>query len=66
MALVIDNIFSIGDIVYLKTDTEQIPRMVYCFMVYRNEIIYKLCAGTTMSEHYDFEISPEKSYAVNA
>lgn len=66
MNRVINNKYEIGDIVYLKTDIEQVPRIVYCFIIYQNEIIYKLCAGITMSEHYDFEISPEKSYALNA
>lgn len=63
MSRVIDNKYEIGDIVYLVTDIEQVPRMVYCFVVYQNEIIYKLCAGIAMSEHYGFEISPEKQLA---
>jgi hypothetical protein len=60
MSRVINNKYAIGDIVYLVTDMEQIPRMVYCFLVYENSIVYRLCAGTTTSEHYDFEISPDK------
>lgn len=63
MALLIENKYSIGDIVYLITDVEQIPRMVFCYVVYKNELVYKVCAGTVMSEHYDFELSPDKVYA---
>lgn len=64
--MMIDNKYDVGDIVYLKTDQEQLPRMVYCFIVYRNEIIYRLAAGTTTSEHYEFEISYTKNILVDA
>ncbi len=67
MSLVIGNIFNIGDIVYLKTDIEQLPRMVYCMGVYCNaECLYDLICGTTTSAHYSFEISTEKTFHVNA
>lgn len=58
--MLIDNKFNIGDIVYLKTDSEQQTRIIFCIEVYKNEIVYKLCAGTVVSTHYEFEISAEK------
>lgn len=61
MAIVIDNKYSIGDTVYLVTDKEQLPRIVFCFIVYRQEIIYRLATGTVTSDHYDFEISDTKN-----
>lgn len=61
MSKLLDNKYEIGDTVYLKTDTEQIPRLIYCFVVYRNETLYKVACGTETSEHYDFELSTEKS-----
>lgn len=59
---VIDTKYEIGDIVYLKTDPEQVERQVFAYIVYRSEIIYKVTMGTTVSEHYDFELTSEKTY----
>ena len=61
MALVIDNKYNIGDTVYLITDKDQLPRMVYRFIVYRNEVLYTLATGTINSDHYDFEICDTKN-----
>lgn len=53
--------FAIGQIVYLKTDLDQYPRMVYAYLIYsENHIIYKLAQGTTISDHYDFELTSDK------
>ena len=59
MAKVIGNEFEFGDIVYLKTDSEQRQRIVFKMIVYPNEILYELACGTTTSVHYTFEISKE-------
>lgn len=59
MSMIIDNKFEIGDVVYLKTDTEQKPRIVYCIKVFKGEYLYDLTSGTQTSSHYDFEISTE-------
>lgn len=59
---VLDNKYNIGEIVYLKTDEDQKERIVFAFIVYENEILYRLAAGTSNSEHYEFEISKEKDY----
>jgi hypothetical protein len=59
----IDNVFEIGQTVYLKTDEDQKPRMVVSFEVFAvGEILYKLMSGTYQSHHYDFEISETKNY----
>ena len=58
--MVIDAEFDFGEMVYLKTDKDQSPRMVVCIMVYKaGELIYKLVCGTTESSHYGFELSRE-------
>lgn len=59
--IVIDNKFEKGEVVYLKTDKDQLPRMVYGFDICGslNEIIYRLACGTQISNHYDFEITRE-------
>jgi hypothetical protein len=57
MAMLIDNIFEIGDMVYLKTDLEQQPRIVFALEVRKGDIMYRLVCGTEVSDHYDFELS---------
>jgi hypothetical protein len=53
--------FSIGQIVYLKTDNEQNPRMVVGINIRpNNQVIYILNHGTDDSGHYDIEISEER------
>ena len=60
----IDNAHEIGDIVYLKTDQDQLPRIVVAIEVYKQgELLYSLMQGTIRSPHYDFEITTEKIHA---
>ena len=50
--------FNLGDIVYLKTDTEQYPRMVTGIVIRaNNNILYYLTKSDYETLHYDFEIS---------
>jgi len=59
--MVIENEFEFGQTVYLKTDAEQLPRLVIAIEVtYGNVLIYRLQNCQTNSPHYDFEISAEK------
>lgn len=55
--MVIDNKFNHGQIVYLKTDKDQIPRMITRFSVKPNEIMYCLANAVNETWHLDFEIS---------
>lgn len=57
--MVIENKFNIGDIVYLKTDKDQSPRMVFALVVRQGGILYEVAAGVNTSSHYDFELSAE-------
>ena len=62
----IDNVikkikFDIGEIVYLKTDNEQLERMVCQMTLTQNSVIYDLVCGSEMSNHFDFEISKERN-----
>ena len=60
--MVIDNKFEIADIVYLRTDADQAKRVVTSIHIRPNEqITYELSCGSHASDHYDFEISEEKS-----
>lgn len=59
--MVIDNKFDIGQIVYLKTDEDQLPRIITGLTIRGNNVlVYCLSSGTSESWHYDFEISEEK------
>jgi hypothetical protein len=57
--MVIDNKFSIGQIVYLVTDSEQLKRIVSRIIVTPTGLVYELNSGVVQSSHYDFEISDE-------
>jgi hypothetical protein len=57
----IDNVFDIGDLVYLKHDPDQFVRQVVAIKVFLiGEIMYELKCSSYSSLHYDFEISAEK------
>jgi hypothetical protein len=62
--MVIDNKFNFGDIVYLKTDPDQRPRIVTRFSVGATSMTYELTCGTVCSWHLDFEISTEKDVLI--
>lgn len=63
--MIIENGFDIGDIVYLKHDPEQLARMIVGVSVYKNgEHMYKMVAGSTQSEHYEFELSVEANLTI--
>ncbi len=57
----INNKFNIGDIVYLVTDPEQLPRMIFCLHVFKGYIMYEVTHINTLGLHYDFEISRKKN-----
>ena len=52
--------FDIGDIVYLKTDVDNLPYLVIGIMIRQHGVIYQLSQGSYVSNHYGFEISKEK------
>lgn len=58
--MVLDTKFDISQTVYLLTDNEQTPRMVYGYEITQGCILYMLCVGVTTSKHFDFEISESK------
>lgn len=58
--MVIDNKFRIGEIVYLKTDNDQLPRIVTRILVSVGEIMYEVSGGTSHTDCWEFELSTEK------
>lgn len=58
--MVIENKFEIGQTVYLKTDIEQLQRIITAIKICGdNSMFYELSCGKECSDHYDFEISEE-------
>ena len=58
---VINTEFELKQEVWLKTDPEQLKRIVIGFMIFvEGEIMYRLMCGTLQSDHWAFEISAEK------
>lgn len=59
MSVIVDTQFNIKDIVYLKTDVEQKPRIITGICVRDSGINYELSCGECLTWHYDFEITTE-------
>lgn len=58
----IKNVYNHEEIVYLRTDTDQKPRIITSIEVFkRGELLYKLSQSTTSSYHYDYEISRDRN-----
>jgi hypothetical protein len=53
--------FRIGQIVYLKTDFEQLERIVIGYMILYGFHQYILMQGLEQSNHFDFEIAEHKN-----
>ncbi len=65
MSKVIDNKYEIGEEIYLKTDDEQLRRIVFAFVVTKDSVLYRCCCGVQVSDHYDFELSKTKNYTTS-
>ena len=52
--------FEIGDSVYLKTDPDQVERLVTGITIRPGGISYALTDVTTESFHYSFEITKQR------
>lgn len=53
--------YKIGDIVYLKTDKEQLERMIYGYTIFPTHIVYNLAQGQDTSGHFNFELTDHKA-----
>lgn len=58
--MIINNKFNIGDIVYITTDEDQKPRLIYSIEIFTGGyMVYRVVNGTESSTHYDIELSKE-------
>lgn len=60
--LTIENDFNIEDIVFLKHDDEQKPRMVNAIIINKHHIQYEVISGIQVSIHNSYELSKDKIY----
>ena len=60
--MIIKNGYEFGDIVYLRTDPDQLQRMVTSFRVMPGLILYGLSiAGDNETSHHFIELTNEKT-----
>ncbi|MFA5689930.1 MAG: hypothetical protein WC959_12455 [Kiritimatiellales bacterium] len=52
--------YCIGDSVYLKTDNDQLERLVTGILIRLNGVMFELSQSNTSSYHFSFEISSDK------
>lgn len=53
--------FQLDEILYLKTDPEQLPRLLIGYIIYQDHTIsYKLTQALIESQHFASEISRDK------
>lgn len=57
----INNDFNIEDIIFLKHDVEQLPRMIIEIRIRKEDILYEVQSGVVISSHHSFEMSKEKT-----
>jgi hypothetical protein len=63
--MTIPNKYDLKQVVYLRTDTDQLPRIVTGIQIRPNLLIYNLACGTSESDHYDIEMSEEKNVLID-
>jgi hypothetical protein len=60
MKIAIEVEHKIGDIVYLRTDTDQDEHIVTSYIVTSKDVLYEIARGSMTTTHYDFEICTDK------
>jgi hypothetical protein len=59
--MIINNEYSMGEIVYLITDKEQSPRQIISITIGANDaILYRVMSGTIDTYHFEVELSRVK------
>lgn len=53
--------FSIGDEVYLKTDSQQQKRIVIAYIIYKEDLMYRIICNDYITEHFGYELTSEKN-----
>ncbi len=64
--MIVECKYGYGDIVYLKTDSDQSKWIVCSILVTKAGVIYNLSSGIKTYGAYDFEISLEKDILITS
>lgn len=60
--MTINNRFKLGELVYLRTDPDQFPRIIVALQITADGgMLYKLAIGMNEQWHYEIEIAREKT-----
>lgn len=64
--MTINNRYEIGEIVYIKTDLEQLPCIIVEMVVSKNNIMYVVSRNLDTCKFYDYELSdtPDKNIKI--
>ena len=57
--MLVDTKYGLGDLLYLKTDKEQLPRLVSQILICTGGIKYALACGVAETWHYELEVTTE-------
>lgn len=57
----IEEVFSEKDMVFVKHDQEQLPRMIIGVEISNDSVVYNCMSGTELSNHYAYELSKTKN-----
>lgn len=57
----IEEVFSEKDMVFVKHDIEQMPRMIIGVEISNDSVVYNCMSGTELSNHYAYELSKTKN-----
>lgn len=58
--MIIDNKFDLKEFVYIKTDPDQLKRIITAIIVCPdNSYLYECTLGAAATKHYDFELATE-------
>ena len=63
--MVIENVFDIGEIVYLKTDREQEPRVIIELTIGDHYVAYTTSCGIMTTTHSALELTSEKNLIIS-
>lgn len=60
--MIINTLYDIGDMVFVKTDKDQSVRLITDIKIHPSNLhSYGLMSGSTYSSHYEMELSKEKN-----
>lgn len=54
-------LYNVGDLVYLRTDPDQSPRLVIAVLIYEGHTKYGVVRGVEESWHYPIEIAKDRN-----